>query len=74
MSAFSVTITARRPGKSFTAIAAPSGSPMRLPSTTAPRLILRLRSTMPRSFGSPVATRPNAWIAASPTVFIVRGE
>src|SRR5438094_2390678 len=50
-------ITPRRPGKRFTASAAPSGRPRSVAKSTAERLTSRLRSTMRHSSTSSWNTR-----------------
>ena len=52
ISAFSTTISAWRPRKRPTAIAAPSGMPISVASTTADRLTARLRPTICHRRGS----------------------
>src|SRR5438093_22772 len=65
MTAFSTTITACRPGKRLTAIAAPSGKPSNAAIATADRLTRRLRRTISTSLESRPTSSASAALRAS---------
>ena len=69
ISALSSTVSACRPGKRPTAIAAPSGRPMQAASSVAVRLTRSDNSTIASSFGSRWVTSVQATARLSENVF-----
>jgi len=56
ISALRMTITASRPGKRISAMAAPNGTPMNPPKTTADKLTMSDNRTIASSAGSPASS------------------